>query len=49
ERAGLTQAQVAEKLGIKQQHISRYEKGIVVPSADRFLQLFEILKPIPSH
>jgi predicted RNase H-like HicB family nuclease/DNA-binding XRE family transcriptional regulator len=46
ERAGLTQAQVAEKLGIKQQHISRYEKGIVVPSADRFLQLFEILKPV---
>lgn len=49
ERAGLTQAQVAEKLGIKQQHISRYEKGIVVPSADRFLQLFEILQMALTH
>jgi predicted RNase H-like HicB family nuclease/DNA-binding XRE family transcriptional regulator len=49
ERSGLTQAQVAEKLGVKQQHISRYEKGIVVPSADRFLKLFEVLKPALTH
>jgi predicted RNase H-like HicB family nuclease/DNA-binding XRE family transcriptional regulator len=41
ERHGYTQKQMARKIGIKQQHISRYEKGIVVPSADRFLELLE--------
>ena len=41
ERQGYTQRQMARKIGIKQQHISRYEKGIVVPSADRFLELLE--------
>ena len=41
ERRGYTQRQMARKIGIKQQHISRYEKGIVVPSADRFLELLE--------
>jgi DNA-binding XRE family transcriptional regulator len=42
ERLGYTQQQMAEKLGIKQQNISRYEKGKVVPSADRFLELLEV-------
>lgn len=41
EKAGLTQAQVAKRLGIKQQNISRYEKGKVIPSADRFISLIE--------
>ena len=41
EKSGLTQAQVAKKLGIKQQNISRYEKGKVIPSADRFISLIE--------
>jgi predicted RNase H-like HicB family nuclease/DNA-binding XRE family transcriptional regulator len=39
ERQGYTQQQMAEKVGIKQQNISRYEKGKVIPSADRFLEL----------
>jgi predicted RNase H-like HicB family nuclease/DNA-binding XRE family transcriptional regulator len=42
ERLGYTQQQMAEKLGIKQQNISRYEKGKVVPSADRFLELLGV-------
>ena len=42
ERLGYTQQQMAEKLGIKQQNISHYEKGKVVPSADRFLELLEV-------
>jgi predicted RNase H-like HicB family nuclease len=42
ERLGYTQKQMAEKLGIKQQNISRYEKGKVIPSADRFLELLEV-------
>ncbi|MCK4337434.1 MAG: type II toxin-antitoxin system HicB family antitoxin [Candidatus Aminicenantes bacterium] len=41
EKAGLTQAQVAKRLGIKQQNVSRYEKGKVIPSADRFISLIE--------
>ena len=41
EKSGLTQAQVAKRLGIKQQNISRYEKGKVIPSADRFISLIE--------
>ena len=43
EKSGLTQAQVAKKLGIKQQNVSRYEKGKVIPSADRFLSLIEAM------
>jgi predicted RNase H-like HicB family nuclease len=39
ERRGYSQKQLAEKIGIKQQNISRYEKGKVIPSADRFLEL----------
>ncbi|MCK5641425.1 MAG: type II toxin-antitoxin system HicB family antitoxin [Gammaproteobacteria bacterium] len=42
EKSGLTQAQVAKRLGIKQQNVSRYEKGTVIPSADRFLSLIEV-------
>lgn len=42
EKAGYSQRQMAEKVGIKQQNISRYEKGIVIPSADRFLQLLSV-------
>ncbi len=41
ERLGLTQQQMAHKMGMKQQNISRYEKGKVVPSAGRFLELLE--------
>lgn len=30
----LTQKQLAEKIGISNQHISRYENGTLVPKAD---------------
>ncbi len=42
EQLGYTQQQMAKKVGIKQQNISRYEKGKVIPSADRFLELLEV-------
>jgi predicted RNase H-like HicB family nuclease len=42
EKRGYSQKQLAEKIGIKQQNISRYEKGKVIPSADRFLELLEV-------
>lgn len=41
ERAGYSQIDFGKKLGITQQSISRYEKGLVIPSADKFLELLE--------
>lgn len=41
ERAGYSQIDFGKKLGITQQSISRYEKGLVIPSADKFLKLLE--------
>ena len=49
EKSGLTQAQVAKKLGIKQQNISRYERGKVIPSADRFISLIEATRAPSLH
>jgi predicted RNase H-like HicB family nuclease/DNA-binding XRE family transcriptional regulator len=45
ERAGLTQDELAHRLGVRRHYISRYEKGVVIPSVDRFLKLFEALLP----
>jgi predicted RNase H-like HicB family nuclease/DNA-binding XRE family transcriptional regulator len=39
EKAGYSQRDFGKKLGMTQQSIFRYEKGIVIPSADKFLQL----------
>ncbi|MCK5056347.1 MAG: type II toxin-antitoxin system HicB family antitoxin [Candidatus Aminicenantes bacterium] len=41
EQAGYSQRDIGKKLGITQQSISRYEKGVVIPSADKFLELLE--------
>lgn len=39
ERAGLTQAQLAERAGTAQSAVSAYEAGRKVPSADTFVRL----------
>ena len=36
---GLTQQELAEKTGIKQQNISRWEKGIHVPNIEECIKL----------
>lgn len=41
ENAGYSQQDIGERLGMTQQSISRYEKGLVIPSADKFLELLE--------
>lgn len=41
--AQLTQAQVAEKLGISDVAMSRIERGKIMPTATRLVQLAEIL------
>lgn len=41
--AGLTQAQVADRLGVGQEAISRLERGAVMPTLVRLAQLADIL------
>ena len=43
-RAGLTQVQIARKLGVSQNQISRYERDENIPSADTLWNLADILK-----
>jgi len=39
EKAGYSQKDFGKKLGMTQQSISRYERGIIIPSADKFLEI----------
>lgn len=41
EKAGYTQRDFGKKLGLTQQSISRYEKGLIIPAADKFLEFLE--------
>ncbi|MDO5356689.1 MAG: helix-turn-helix domain-containing protein [Conchiformibius sp.] len=43
QQAGLTQEQVAERLGIGYVAVSRMERGLVMPTVARLYQLAEIL------
>ena len=42
-KKGLTQRQLAEKLGVKYQLIQQYEYGKLIPSTKRLIQLARIL------
>ena len=42
-RRGLTQEQVAVKLGLTQNHYGRFERGEIRPNIDRLFQICEIL------
>lgn len=47
--AGLTQAQVADRLGVGQEAISRLERGTIMPTLVRLAELADILSvPITS-
>ena len=41
--AGLTQAQLAERMGVDQGHISRWESGKVTPNAESMAKLKDVL------
>ena len=43
EKRGLTQKNLADKIGVAQQHISRWETGKHRPSIDTVQKLAEIL------
>jgi len=45
---GLTQAQVAEIMGVEKETISRMENGVISPTLPRLQQLAEILECSPS-
>ncbi|MBV7515832.1 helix-turn-helix domain-containing protein, partial [Pseudomonas sp. PDM25] len=38
-RSGLTQEEVAERLGVGNEAVSRIERGIVMPNIERLLEL----------
>lgn len=42
-RRGLTQEQVAAKLGLTQNHYGRFERGEIRPNLDRLYQICEVL------
>lgn len=44
EELGLGQEQVASRLGVSQQTVSRWEKGLAVPRPNRVVQLAEMLE-----
>lgn len=49
KRAGLTQEQLAEQLGIDQKHMSRIELGKSYPSLDRLSKIAEVVSvPLPK-
>jgi transcriptional regulator with XRE-family HTH domain len=43
ERAGLTQSDVARYLGVAPSNVSRWERDVVRPPADRAAQILELL------
>lgn len=42
--AGLTQQQLADKLGVAQQRIAEYERGVRDPAASMFVKILEACK-----
>jgi len=42
--AGLTQKQLADAIGVPQQHISRWETGERTPTAETLLKISKVLK-----
>jgi DNA-binding XRE family transcriptional regulator len=43
-RAGLSQAQLAERLGVHQQHVSRWEVAGVIPNVPTAIAIARVLK-----
>jgi len=44
EKKGMTQKELAEKIGVSQQNISRWETGEVIPRIDKIKIIAEVLE-----
>ena len=49
KQSGLTQSELAKKLGIKQQQISCYVLGKKMPALDTFANLCKVLEVDPAY
>ena len=49
EQCRLGQAQLAERLGVRQQTVSRWEQGLALPRPARVLELAHVLDLDPGH
>lgn len=49
KQSGLTQSELAKKLGIKQQQISCYVLGKKMPALDTFANLCKVLELDPAY
>lgn len=49
QNSGMTQTAIAKKLGVRQQTISHYTKGDIMPALDTFANLCVVLDIDPSE
>ncbi len=49
KQSGLTQTELANKLNVRQQTISKYIKGTVFPALDTFANLCEVIDADPAY
>lgn len=47
KKASLTQAELAEKIGVKRSVISKYENGSISPKYDTIMKIAEVLNVLP--
>lgn len=44
ERRGLSQSELADKIGLQKQNVSAYERGIKVPSVEKLVAIADTLR-----
>lgn len=49
EERGLSQKQLAERIGVQKQSVSNWENENAMPSMDKFLQLVEFFRTTPNY
>lgn len=49
DERGLSQKQLADRLGVKKQTVSNWENGNAMPSMDMFVRVVELLHTTPNY
>lgn len=44
ESRGLSQSELAEKIGLQKQNVSAYERGVKVPTVEKFVAIADTLR-----